>query len=64
VNVYISISIQSNVSVHIEDYINEVLDENNDEDVRKNQSEDWEGGLTFIAKSSNGKTLMQSTYIL
>jgi hypothetical protein len=42
-------------SYYTEDYINEVLDENNDEDLRKNQSDDWEGGLTFIAKSPSSK---------
>lgn len=38
-----------------EDYIDEVND--NDEDLRKNQSDDWEGGLTFIAKSSGELSL-------
>lgn len=32
------------------DYINEVLNENQEEDNK--QPDDWEGGLTFIAKSS------------
>ncbi|CRL03979.1 CLUMA_CG017099, isoform B [Clunio marinus] len=34
------------------DYINEVLHEN-EEDGRHTQSDDWEGGLTFIAKPSH-----------
>lgn len=35
---------------YAEDYIDEVC--NDDDDLRKNQTDDWEGGLTFIAKSS------------
>lgn len=34
------------------DYITEVLNENPEEDPRQHQAEEWEGGLTFIAKSS------------
>lgn len=34
------------------DYINEVLHENPEDDHKQAQSDDWEGGLTFIAKSS------------
>lgn len=34
------------------DYINEVLHEEEDQ-VKQGQSDDWEGGLTFIAKSSH-----------
>lgn len=34
------------------DYINEVLHENPEDETRQMQSDDWEGGLTFIAKSS------------
>lgn len=34
------------------DYINEVLHENPEDDTKQAQSDDWEGGLTFIAKSS------------
>jgi hypothetical protein len=33
------------------DYIHEVLHEEEDQ-VKQGQSDDWEGGLTFIAKSS------------
>lgn len=36
------------------DYITEVLNENPEEDPRQHQAEEWEGGLTFIAKSSHG----------
>lgn len=32
------------------DYINEVLNENIEDEAR--QQDEWEGGLTFIAKSS------------
>lgn len=35
-----------------QDYINEVLHENPEDDTKQAQSDDWEGGLTFIAKSS------------
>lgn len=34
------------------DYMNEVLHENPEDDHKQAQSDDWEGGLTFIAKSS------------
>jgi len=34
------------------DYINEVLQETPEDDLKQGQSDDWEGGLTFIAKSS------------
>ena len=34
------------------DYITEVLNENPEEDPRQHQAEEWEGGLTFIEKSS------------
>jgi hypothetical protein len=38
--------------LHHSDYINEVLHENPEDDMKQAQS-DWdEGGLTFIAKSS------------
>lgn len=37
---------------HHSDYINEVLHENPEDDTKQAQSDDWEGGLTFIAKSS------------
>lgn len=39
------------ISKHL-DYINEVLHENPEDDTKQHQSDDWEGGLTFIAKSS------------
>lgn len=34
------------------DYINEVLHENPEDEMKHAQADDWEGGLTFIAKSS------------
>lgn len=34
------------------DYINEVLHENPEDETKQMQADDWEGGLTFIAKSS------------
>lgn len=39
--------------IHV-DYINEVLNEtqDDDDDVKKNLPDDWEEGLTFTAKSS------------
>lgn len=42
------------------DYINEVLHENPEDDNKQTQNDDWEGGLTFIAKTSldeNGDTI-------
>jgi hypothetical protein len=41
----------TSLPLHDLDYINEVLNENPEEDSRQQQDE-WEGGLTFIAKSS------------
>lgn len=40
------------LSTQTADYINEVLHENPEDDTKQAQSDDWEGGLTFIAKSS------------
>jgi hypothetical protein len=45
------LSLSNAVSPH-SDYINEVLHENPEDDTKQAQSDDWEGGLTFIAKSS------------
>lgn len=37
---------------HNADYMNEVLHEHAEDEMKQAQSDDWEGGLTFIAKSS------------
>lgn len=46
------------------DYINEVLHENPEDETRQMQADDWEGGLTFIAKSSRKFTLFLAFLVI